>query len=171
MTERSAGYLYPSLNMFWFTLSWPNWFIWVFPWHLMKNLNRLLGQAYILYFMDLSTQQPFGKSQWTYFSYKPRWTSCFCFYWFIYFGLHWVLCCCRGLSLSLVVGHKLLIAATSLWWRTDSRAHGLQKLGLVGPAALPYMESSQTRHQNHVPCTGRRILYHWTAREVLDECF
>ena len=26
--------------------------------------------------------------------------------------------------------------------------------------------SSLTRDRTHVPCTVRRILYHWTAREV-----
>ena len=31
-----------------------------------------------------------------------------------------------GFLYSLVVGHKLLIAAASLWWRMDSRARGLQ---------------------------------------------
>ena len=31
-----------------------------------------------------------------------------------------------GFLFSLVVGHRLLIAAASLWWRTDSRACGLQ---------------------------------------------
>ena len=36
-------------------------------------------------------------------------------------------------------------------------------MGLVIPQ---HVESSQTRDQTHVPCTGRQIINHWTAREV-----
>ena len=36
-------------------------------------------------------------------------------------------------------------------------------MSLVTPK---HVESSQTRDQTHVPCIGRQILYHWTAREV-----
>uniref|UniRef100_A0A8C6DB18 Uncharacterized protein n=1 Tax=Moschus moschiferus TaxID=68415 RepID=A0A8C6DB18_MOSMO len=31
--------------------------------------------------------------------------------------------------------------------------------------------SFQTRDRTHTPCTARRRLYHWTAREVPDDCF
>lgn len=34
---------------------------------------------------------------------------------------------------------------------------------LVAPC---HVESSQTRDSSHVPCTGRRILIHWSTREV-----
>ena len=36
-------------------------------------------------------------------------------------------------------------------------------MGLVAPQ---YLESSQTRYWPCVPCIGRRILNHWTTREV-----
>ena len=36
----------------------------------------------------------------------------------------------------------------------------------TGSAALWHTGSSQTRDQTSVPCTGRRILSHWTTREV-----
>ena len=36
-------------------------------------------------------------------------------------------------------------------------------MGLVAPQ---HGETSQTRHRTCVPCTGRQILNHWTAREV-----
>ena len=36
-------------------------------------------------------------------------------------------------------------------------------MGLVTPL---HVESSQTRDRTRVPCTGRKILIHWTTREV-----
>ena len=38
---------------------------------------------------------------------------------------------------------------------------------LTGLVAPQHVESSQTRNQTRVPCTTRRILGHWTTREVL----
>ena len=43
------------------------------------------------------------------------------------------------------------------------QAQYLQHMGLVAPG---HMESSQTRDQIHVPCTGRRIPNHLTTWEV-----
>ena len=37
---------------------------------------------------------------------------------------------------------------------------------LPGLLTLPYVESSQTRDQTHVPCTGRCILIYCTSKEV-----
>ena len=42
---------------------------------------------------------------------------------------------------------------------------------VTGPAAPWHVESSQTRYQTHVPCTGRQILNHWTPREVQGDSF
>ena len=36
-------------------------------------------------------------------------------------------------------------------------------------AALGHMESSGTRDRTHVPCIGRQILIHYTAREVQNQ--
>ena len=47
---------------------------------------------------------------------------------------------------------------------SSERDHQLQHMGLVAPW---HMESSQTRDQAHVPCTGMQILNHWTTREAL----
>ena len=49
-------------------------------------------------------------------------------------------------------------AASSLWW-----AQYLWCMDLVTPW---HVGSSWTRDRTHVPCTGRRILNHWTNREV-----
>ena len=38
-------------------------------------------------------------------------------------------------------------------------------MGLVAPQLV---ESSWPRDRTHVPCIGRRILNHWTTREVLQ---
>ena len=38
----------------------------------------------------------------------------------------------------------------------------------MGFSAPWHVESSQNRDRTHVPCTGSRILNHWTTREVLD---
>ena len=37
----------------------------------------------------------------------------------------------------------------------------------MGLVALRHVESSRTRDRTCVPCTGKRILNHWTTREVL----
>ena len=51
-------------------------------------------------------------------------------------------------------------------------ARGLQ-LCFAGLVALQHMNlSSPTRDQTHIPCIGRRILNHWSSREVLClSCF
>ena len=41
-----------------------------------------------------------------------------------------------------------------------------QQLWCTGLAALQCVESSQTRDQTRVPCTGWQILNQWTTREV-----
>ena len=48
-----------------------------------------------------------------------------------------------------------------------SGVQGLQQLWCVALVALQQMESSQTRDRTWIPCIGRRILNHWTTREVL----
>ena len=88
------------------------------------------------------------------------------------FWLPWVLVAAHGLS--LVVAREnysaLCSMGISLRWlvllqRTVSRTHGLQQLlnvaqqlWLTDLGALWHVESSQTKEQIHVPCTGRRIL-------------
>ena len=43
------------------------------------------------------------------------------------------LCRCAGFSLVVVSGgHSAIAVPWPLWWSTGSRAHGLQKLQLVG---------------------------------------
>jgi len=62
----------------------------------------------------------------------------------------------RG-SYSLLAVHGLLIAMASLveHWLLGTWA---QQLWLTGLVALWHVESSWTRHQTHVPCTGKQIL-------------
>ena len=43
---------------------------------------------------------------------------------------------------------------------------GFRSGGAVGLVALQHVGSSQTRNQTHVPCTGRQILNHRTARRA-----
>ena len=86
--------------------------------------------------------------------------------------LHWVSIAVCGLSLvaarrsySLAVECGLLVVVASL-----VVAFGLQSEGSVvvasGLVALRNMESSRTRDQARVPCVGRWLLNHWTARDV-----
>lgn len=70
--------------------------------------------------------------------------------------------------LSLVVAHRLLTVAGSLVsgaWSVGMQ--GLQWLWCGALVAPQQMESSQTRDQTRIPCTGRRILNPWDTREVL----
>ena len=63
---------------------------------------------------------------------------------------------------SLAVGQELGMSVASLvLWSTDSRAQAQESL-----VARRHVESSWTRDQTHVPCTGRWILRHWTTSGV-----
>ena len=116
------------------------------------------------------------------------------FFNFIYFWLRWVFlaahrhssCGERGLlsscsvwasvesggySLVAVCGLLVLMASLVAEHRLQGRQTSvLPALWLsscdTGLAVLQYVESSQTRHQTRVPCTGRQILNPWTARKV-----
>ena len=59
----------------------------------------------------------------------------------------------------------------SLLQSTSSRANRLQQPWCTGLAALWDVGSSRTRDRTCVPCTGRRILNHWTTREDCMLCF
>ena len=70
------------------------------------------------------------------------------------------LCCSAGFSSCGRQAQQLGLAGYRafglwLWWHA----------ALVAPWSV---ESSQSRDQIHVPCTGRRILNHWATSEVLD---
>ena len=89
--------------------------------------------------------------------------------------------CCRSLSLvaasgsqSLVVVYQPLIAVASLVTEHQHCVHKLPQFGRMGSVVMLHglscpaaYGSSQTRGQTCVPCLGRRILYHWTTREML----
>ena len=73
-----------------------------------------------------------------------------------------------GLSLVASKGYSSCAALASL-----VAEHGLYNVGSVGvahglncPAAPTACEISPERGSNCVPCTDRRILHHWTTREV-----
>ena len=88
---------------------------------------------------------------------------------------------CAGSSLLPVVFIYLWRAGAALswcspfssWWLLLLWAQapgcadcGLLSLWFVGLVAPRHMESSRTRNPTHVPCIGRRILNHRTAREI-----
>ena len=74
----------------------------------------------------------------------------------------------------------LWCSGLSLWWLLlpwsqalrpagfSSRSMNSQHLQCGGFVALRHVGSSRTRDQTCVPCIGRQILNHWTAKEVLD---
>ena len=51
------------------------------------------------------------------------------------------------------------------------RARAIEQGGFgscdMGLAALSGVRHSRTKDQTSFPCIGRRVLYHWTTREVL----
>ena len=89
---------------------------------------------------------------------------------------------CAGSSLLPVVFIYLRRAGAALslwcspfssWWLLLLRAQalgcadcGLLSLWFVGLVAPRHMESSRTGNPTHVPCIGRRILNHRTARGI-----
>ena len=75
----------------------------------------------------------------------------------------------RGLLFAAMCGLPIAVASLAV----EHRCPGLssccmqgQKLWLSGLVAPRHMESSQTRDRTCVPCIGRQILFHYTAREV-----
>ena len=106
-----------------------------------------------------------------------------CFYFYFLLLVAPGLCCCRlAFSSCRVAAALLWCAGFSLRWlllwsagarRTgfsncSKQAHQLWRTALAAPQ---HVESSRTRAQTCVPCTGRRILIHCTTREVLNAVF
>ena len=86
-------------------------------------------------------------------------------YEFICFWMPGVFLAAHGLSLVAVSRGYSLAAASSLQSKdTEFVAHGLSCP--MGLAASQHVESSQSRDPSLVPDIGRRILNHWTTREV-----
>ena len=111
---------------------------------------------------------------------------------FICFWTHWVFVAALGLSLIAASGVYLLLQRTgfSSWWLFLSRSTGSRSwasvvvacgLSSYGSQALEHWpsscgawtlaarrreESSWTRGQTHVPCTGSWTLIHCTTRKV-----
>ena len=87
---------------------------------------------------------------------------------FVVSWLCWIVIDVHGLSIALVSGGWALAVGM---WASLVAAHGLraraQELWHTGLVAFWYVESSRIRDRTHVPCTGRRILNHWTTKEVL----
>ena len=63
---------------------------------------------------------------------------------------------CIGYSLVVVprASHCISLSSSGTW-----------ALGYVGLAVSSQVGSSRNMNWTHVPCTGRRILNHWTTRE------
>ena len=81
--------------------------------------------------------------------------------------------CCIWVSLaaasggySLLAVLRVLIAVASLFVEHRLQVCGLQQLWNMGLVALQHVGSPWTRDRTYVPCFGRRILNHWTTREV-----
>ena len=95
------------------------------------------------------------------------------FFFLFLFGCTGLRCCAQAFShcgewgLLFVAVARLLIVVAS---RCGAQALGMQALAIVmhgGLVALWHVVSSQTRDRARVPCIGRRVLHHWTTREVL----
>ena len=74
--------------------------------------------------------------------------------------------CCVGSF--LVVVCRLLTAVAALLAERGLQMLGSQQLRCMGLVALCHVKSSWARDQTCEPCVGRRILNHWTTREVQD---
>ena len=71
---------------------------------------------------------------------------------------------------SLVAVYELLIAVASLVTEHQLRMQA-SVVTVHGLTCPKHVESSRTRDRTHIPCIGRWILNHWTARVVHDTCF
>ena len=87
--------------------------------------------------------------------------------------LCWAFVAMHGVSLVVASGgySSLRCMGCSLqWllllWSMGSRTQGLQQLWSMGLIAPHHVESSQTKDQTNVPCTGRWILIHRAIRGV-----
>ena len=85
-------------------------------------------------------------------------------------GLH---CCTQAFSscgeqgILLIAACRLLILVAFLFLEHGPQSEGSAACRTV-LVASGHVGSSWARDQICVPCTGRRILYHWTTREVQD---
>ena len=59
----------------------------------------------------------------------------------------------------------------SSYCRAWALGHKLQQLWCMGLVVPQHVESPLARNWTHVPCTGRKILNHWTIRETLQIIF
>ena len=93
---------------------------------------------------------------------------------FVYFWPSWVFDAACGLYLAAQASHCDGFSCCTAWAPghraqqlrlPGSRAHDLQLC--TGLVALQHVGSSRIRDRTHVPCVGRRILYHWITGEVL----
>ena len=69
-------------------------------------------------------------------------------------------------GLSLVEERGLLIRAAYLLAALGSEARGLQSWWHTGLVAPQHVGSCWTKDQTNSPSTGRRVLNHWTTKEV-----
>ena len=144
------------------------------------KLNIILGQLFSSEDARLQKCSSYQVSVFEYFLNSPFLVLFFFFILFI-----WVLSFgCTGPSLLRVSFLQLwrAWAALQLWCMGFSLQRLLllqsvgctawaQQLSRTGLVARGHVESSQTRDQTHIPCTGRCILNHRTTREVLDLSF
>ena len=125
----------------------------LFLWRILANIPTLLERSVVSLLGFI--KQRFGFKKITYL--------------LAALGLH---CCMQAFSswgervLLFIAVLRLLLTVASLALEHRLRVQELQYLGPVGLVALLHVESSQTRDRTCIPCISRRILYHWTTREV-----
>ena len=86
------------------------------------------------------------------------------FFFLFYFWLRWVLVAARRI---FIVVHRLLSSCSMCL--QSHRLYSLRHVGSVVVArglSCPVACRIPTRDRTHVPCIGRRILNHWSTREV-----
>ena len=76
--------------------------------------------------------------------------------------------CEQGLLSAAVRG---LLTAGSSCCRAQSPGDQAQPWWPPGLVTPEHVDSSQTRDRTCVPCIGRQILSHWTARKAPNTCF
>ena len=103
-----------------------------------------------------------------------KWLGCLSFNFFFFFfcvGSSWL----QVSRLSLIVGVGLLSTCglpTVEAFAVERRLQGFRSCSAWAALLLGmWKKSSRTRDWIHVPCTARRILNHWTTREVLSFLF
>ena len=137
--------------------------------NIAERSGLISAKRSIFFFISMSQNFCYSKARQPHFQFVSTFTF------FVFFGLHLVFAAVRRLfsscgkqGLLFLAVRRLLIIVASLVAEHSLQGVRHQQLWQMGLVASRHMESSWPKDRTHVSCIGRRILKHWTAREISE---